>query len=169
MFDQDIIFRRHAEEKLDQKDQPKTAETKKTNQDHPGFIHHPSGLVIKKKHPDGNFYFASISERQPRVPFEVLHFSSNYYRRENGIDPEWKITDPVINNDDGEVIITEDQPEENTDSMPADQKNEQTNDESISATPNPPTDNLPADQEISEVENKISESPAEMTQSPIPA
>ena len=44
---------------------------------------------------DGNFYFASISERQPRVPFEVLHFSSNYYRRENGIDPEWKITDPV--------------------------------------------------------------------------
>ena len=28
----------------------------------------------------------------------------------------------VINNDDGEVIITEDQPEENTDSMPADQK-----------------------------------------------
>ena len=44
---------------------------------------------------DGNFYFASINERQPRVPFEVLHFSSNYYRRENGIDPEWKITDPV--------------------------------------------------------------------------
>ena len=28
----------------------------------------------------------------------------------------------VINNGDGEVIITEDQPEENTDSMPADQK-----------------------------------------------
>ena len=51
MFDQDIIFRRHAEEKLDPKDQIKITETKKTNQDHPGFIHHPSGLVIKKKHP----------------------------------------------------------------------------------------------------------------------
>ena len=51
MFDQDIIFRRHAEEKLDPKEQPKITETKKTNQDHPGFIHHPSGLVIKKKHP----------------------------------------------------------------------------------------------------------------------
>ena len=51
MFDQDIIFRRHAEEKLDPKEQPKIKETKKTNQDHPGFIHHPSGLVIKKKHP----------------------------------------------------------------------------------------------------------------------
>ena len=54
MFDQDIIFRRHAEEKMDEKDQPKTVDTKKTVQDksdHPGFIHHPSGLVIKKKHP----------------------------------------------------------------------------------------------------------------------
>ena len=35
--------------------------------------------------------------------------------------------------------------------------------------PNPPTDNPLADQEIPEVENKISESPAEMTKSPIPA
>ena len=55
MFDQDIIFRRHAEEKLDPKDQPTSVETK--NQDHPGFIHHPSGLVIKKKHPGKSNYF----------------------------------------------------------------------------------------------------------------
>jgi len=55
MFDQDIIFRRHAEEKLDPKDQPTSVETK--NQDHPGFIHHPSGLVIKKKHPGQCNYY----------------------------------------------------------------------------------------------------------------
>ena len=55
MFDQDIIFRRHAEEKLDPKDQPTSVETK--NQDHPGFIHHPSGLVIKKKHPGQSNYY----------------------------------------------------------------------------------------------------------------
>ena len=61
MFYQDIIFRRHAEEKLDPKDQPISTETKKTNQDHPGFIHHPSGLVIKKKHPGQSEFTKMIS------------------------------------------------------------------------------------------------------------
>merc|ERR1712131_387733 len=160
MFDQDIIFRRHAEEKLDPKDQPTSVETK--NQDHPGFIHHPSG----------NFYFASINERQPRVPFEVLHFSSNYYRRENGVNPDWKITDPVITQDDGEVMITEEEPETTTPES-TEPKDEQTDDinEPISTIPNPPTDDqIPsAVQSNSEVEDKVAESPAEMTKSPIPA
>jgi len=69
-------------------------------------------------------------------------------------------------------MITEEEPETTTPES-TEPKDEQTDDinEPISTIANPPTDDqIPsAVQSISEVEDKVAESPAEMTKSPIPA
>merc|ERR1719197_1143751 len=49
MFDQDIIFRRHAEEKLDPKEQPKITETKKDKSRSSGFYPSPIWPCYKEK------------------------------------------------------------------------------------------------------------------------